>query len=121
MEPTGRWKKDKRVAAMTVDEHKELASMIRARVLNRCRPAQDTEAKEMLAKITEEEVLHGYLDGPHTLEDAVSAFPDVTFAKRFMLRQKDKWRPIDDFTISSTNLCVSTEEKARVDTVDNFL
>ena len=119
--PTGRWKEEHRSAAVSKEAHDKMAEGLRRHVLARCKLGDDTDANTMLKKVTQEEVQRGYLDGPYTPEEAVLQEPSVTFARRFMLKQRDKWRPIDDFSISLTNSCVETMEKARVDTVDAYL
>ena len=120
--PTSRWLSDVRLANMTEDEHAMAAKWIRAEVIGKCNHTLDAEAQKALAAVTDEEVELGYLLGPYTPELALErAGPALTYARRFILKQKDKWRPIDDFSVSRTNSCLTTLEKAKVDSLDEYL
>ena len=120
--PTGRWKRDIRLASMSEDEHATAATWIRAEVSGRCMHKLDEETQRAVQDITNEEVEQGYLLGPYSPQLALQrAGPGLTYARRFVLKQKDKWRPIDDFSVSRTNACLSTLEKAKVDSLDEFL
>ena len=64
---------------------------------------------------TMSEVSDGYIIGPFE----PSAVPiGAIVAPRFALQQKNKIRPIDDFTAAGTNLAVGMHEKLAVDTID---
>ena len=121
--PTGRWRKDIRLATMTSEEHKKASVWIRESVVGKCKSCtHDNEARRELERVTKEELDAGYLEGPFSVEEAVRlGGPYTTFARRFIIKQKDKWRPIDDFTVSRVNMCLTTVEKARVDSLDDYL
>ena len=121
--PTGRWFKEVRPALMSQEEHDKSAPWLRESVLGKCKSAAlEEEALTELLKVTDEEVGADFLDGPYSVESALDmAGPHTTFARRFVIKQKDKWRPIDDFTISRVNMRLSTVEKARVDSLDDYL
>ena len=57
-------------------------------MLSKCRFDLEEEEPEQLSKITWEETLAGYLDGPCTVRQATEdAGGGVTFARSFMLRK----------------------------------
>ena len=89
---------------------------IRETVIGKCKTSDlDDEAMSELRKVTADEVAAGYLDGPYSVEEAVKrAGPHTTFARRFR-------HPIDDFSVSRTNMCLTTVEKAKVDSLDLYL
>ena len=118
---TGRWVPERKDATMTDEKHKLESAKIRQHVMNKCILPDDVEAANMLKQVTSDEVMLGFLDGPYSPSSAVLRANDVTFARRFMIKQKDKWRPIDDFSVNLTNACVTTLEKARVDTLDTYI
>ena len=119
---TGRWRRELKPASMGEQEHRLAAKWIRAEVLGKCIGGFDKEALVELDKVTGEEVEQGFLTGPYTLETALDrAGPGLTFARRFGLRQKDKLRPIDDYSVSRTNACLTTVEKAKIDSLDEYL
>ena len=121
--PTGRWVKDYRQATMSEEELAKAAVWIREAVIGKCRSWQaDEEARTELARITNEELEAGFLEGPYTPSAAIEkAGEQATFARRFVINQKDKWRPIDDFTISRANMSITTVEKPKVDSLDDYL
>ena len=120
--PTNRWRSEIRPATMGEEEHRLAAKWIRAEVLGKCNLSNDEDLDDALEKFTGDEVEQGFLLGPYTLDLALRrAGQGLTLARRFGLRQKDKLRPIDDFSVSRTNACLTTVEKAKIDSLDEFL
>ena len=64
---------------------------------------------------TMEEVEQGWLSGPFSLEDIGEEEP---ISRRFGLKQRDKVRPIDDFSASGVNDAVTSWESPMLHTVD---
>ena len=70
--------------------------------------------EELWAK-TMAEVKEGWLQGPYAWDDLAD---DEVPSHRFPLRQGAKLRPIDDYSLSGANACVTTVESPTVDTAD---
>ena len=64
---------------------------------------------------TMEEVQSGWLTGPLSLDEVGS---DEPISRRFGLKQRDKVRPIDDFSASGVNDAVTSWESPMLHTVD---
>ena len=62
-----------------------------------------------------EEVAEGWLSGPLDLKDIGA---DEPISRRFGLKQRDKVRPIDDFSATSVNDAVTSWESPMLHTVD---
>ena len=68
------------------------------------------------------EVQEGSIRGPYTVEQIKSLVgPRWTAARRFPIVQKEKVRPIDDFSASGLNSTFGTEEKASMRGVDQIV
>ncbi|CAE7654078.1 unnamed protein product [Symbiodinium sp. CCMP2592] len=64
---------------------------------------------------TMQEVERGWLVGPYAWDDLPAGY---VVSHRFPLWQHDKLRPIDDYSRSGVNACVTTLEQPTVDTAD---
>eukprot|EP00971_Amphidinium_carterae_P032227 635011-Amphidinium_carterae.1 len=99
-----------RSAAITVEE---LVSAAKA-------AGQSQEARIALWKATIKEVEQGVLAGPFTSDEVTGLLgcDNWLSSVRFPVPQKDKMRPVDDFSRSLVNASVTTREKIRPDGVD---
>eukprot|EP00971_Amphidinium_carterae_P344884 6485547-Amphidinium_carterae.1 len=67
-----------------------------------------------LSKTLREELEQGYITVPLSEAEALRLLgADAAFARRFIFSQRDKLRPIDDYTVNKANACLSTEGKSR--------
>ena len=81
-------------------------------------PAGDVEIDEALAKTTQEELQSGWLRGPFTKEDLDRKFTSWVPVKRFGIRQGQKVRAIDDYSLLGQNAAMSVAEKVDLTGVD---
>ena len=70
-----------------------------------------------LWEATMSEVGEGYVTGPF---DAGDVPKGALVVPRFGLQQKNKLRPIDNYTAAGTNLAVGTTEKLQIDSIDEL-
>ena len=94
---------------------KTMAPSVLARTIAVTKPCEDPASNEALWMATMKEVEEGFATGPYLqseLPEGVLASP------RFGLLQKNKLRPIDNFSASSVNQCTGLPEKLRVQAVD---
>lgn len=94
---------------------KTMAPSVLARTIAVTKPCEDPASNEALWMATMQEVEEGFATGPYLqseLPEGVLASP------RFGLLQKNKLRPIDNFSASSVNQCTGLPEKLRVQAVD---
>eukprot|EP00971_Amphidinium_carterae_P196511 3899745-Amphidinium_carterae.2 len=104
--PTGRWKADWRLPTLSEGEHTQMSKWLRREVPGKCSHRLDDHAYEALEDRLPRMRWRVLGDG-------------AVFARRFVIKQRDKYHPIDDYTASRA--CVSTAEKARVDPLDDVL
>ena len=82
------------------------------------RPSADATLDEALYEETAKEVAAGILRGPISAEALTQKYGLWVPARRFALRQRDKVRPIDDFSIYGQNSTVSAHFKVDLGGVD---
>ncbi len=63
------------------------------------------------------EVHEGYVTGPFDARDVPN---EAVVVPCFGLQQKNKLRPIDNYTAAGTNLAVGTTEKLQIDSIDEL-
>ena len=94
---------------------KSMAKSFTQRTLAAMKSSGDEVLDATLWDATMSEVADGYIVGPLDPSDLPVG---AIVAPRFALQQKNKVRPIDDFTAAGTNLAVGMYEKMAVDTID---
>eukprot|EP00971_Amphidinium_carterae_P345673 6486752-Amphidinium_carterae.3 len=115
---TGRWKPRLRSRDFGVEHWSQIAFNLREMVLGRVKSAGDDVDAELWG-ITQNEVASGWLQGPYEVGDAVKRFgDDMVPARRFLVQQKGKSRPVDDYSISMANATVQSDEQPYLDTLD---
>jgi len=100
---------------MHPDGLKTMAPSVLARTIAVTKPCEDPASNEALWSASLKEVEEGFATGPYLrseLPDGILASP------RFGLLQRNKLRPIDNFSASSVNQCTGLPEKLRVQAVD---
>eukprot|EP00971_Amphidinium_carterae_P008076 159809-Amphidinium_carterae.1 len=118
---TGRWKPKLKCRDLSVEHWSQIAFNLREMVLGRVKSAgADIDAE--LWGITQEEVDCGWLQGPFEVEEAVTRFGDsMVPARRFLVQQRGKSRPVDDYSISMANATVQSEEQPYLDSLDTLV
>eukprot|EP00971_Amphidinium_carterae_P229615 4556130-Amphidinium_carterae.1 len=97
-----------------------MSKWLRREVLGKCSHRLDDHAYDALEVTLNEELEQGYLTGPLTEDEALRVLGDgAVFARRFVIKQRVKYRPIGDYTVNRSNACVSTTEKAKIDPLDD--
>eukprot|EP00971_Amphidinium_carterae_P173370 3436699-Amphidinium_carterae.1 len=82
----------------------------------------DTDLDEQIASGTDEEVRRGWLDGPYDEGSLMRLLgPSWICSRRFAVRQGEKIRLIDDFSISRINATAQSDEKIALQGVDAFV
>ena len=120
--PSGRSEMRYRPAALPEPVWDGLRQQFRKSVLQRTVSSGNDEDDLCLWEITCAEKDKHWLSGPYDVKDAISAFGDgLVPARRFLVRQKGKARPIDDFSVSGTNAAVESWEKPFVQTLDELV
>ena len=117
----GIWKPDQsRTARSSVSSLWSQARNIQSDILSTSRSHEEHE--DILWEETMKEVHDGSIRGPFTVPEIEKLVgPRWTAAKRFAVVQKDKVRPIDDFSASGLNATFGTEEKASMRGVDQVV
>ena len=108
-----------RVRAPEFDESflRSMARSFTARSIAATVSSGDSEHDMNLWKATLEEVKEGFLTGPW---DASHLSRESVVSPRFGLQQKNKLRPIDNFSSSHVNSAAGVQERFMVDTVDEI-
>ena len=118
MNPSGVFAERMRPPSLLVSDLVQGSHFFVQHVLHRLKSSGDERLDAELWKATMAEVAEGFLDGPHP----VSSLPaGCLLSPRFGIRQGEKMRPIDDFTVSSINLTVGLKEKLQVETIDELM
>eukprot|EP00971_Amphidinium_carterae_P149546 2965207-Amphidinium_carterae.1 len=82
----------------------------------------DSEVDEAVWAMCDEEVKRGWIEGPFTLAELQSRFPDgFVVSRRFGLKQREKVRLIDDMTESGVNSTFSSFNKVALGSVDEIV
>ena len=115
IEPTGIWPKRFQPQTVTEDDLQLIAKKERALLVDRELPAQDSELCEEVWNQTLAEVETGALVGPLEVESIPECCP---LSRRFGIKQGNKVRCVDDFTMSSVNSCVQCTESPKPHTAD---
>ena len=95
----------------------KLAPSISARTIASVSSTGCKESDESLWQATLEEVQDGFLEGPFEKGDLSSR---AVVSPRFGLQQKNKLRPIDNFSASQVNGATGLQDKFVVDAVDEI-
>ena len=120
--PTGRWDMRHRPAAIPEHQWASLRHFFCRNVVQRTVSSGNVEDDNCLWEVTCSERDRGWLTGPYETEDAVAMFGEgLAPARRFLVRQKGKPRPIDDYSISGTNATVETWEKPFLQSLDELV
>ena len=108
-----------RVRAPEFDETflRSMARSFTARSIAATVSSGDSELDTKLWQATLEEVEEGFLTGPW---DASHLCRESVVSPRFGLQQKNKLRPIDNFSSSHVNSAAGVQERFMVDTVDEI-
>ena len=88
-----------------------------ARSLAVTKSSGDSESDCKLWEATLEEVAAGFLSGPYHPDDAPAG---AVISPRFGLQQKNKLRPIDNFSSSHVNGATGMQDKLQLDSVDEI-
>ena len=113
--------KEGAAAAMQEEDLKRQAVPARRTLLAAHPPNED---RELLAKVyqeTRDEVARGWLRGPFTADELDVRHSWWLPARRFGIRQGDKVRAVDDYSLNGHNECTETSEKIDVGGIDNVL
>ena len=94
-----------------------MAKSFTGRTLSSTRESGDPKLDETLWALTLEEVQDGFLSGPYEISELP---PSGIVSPRFGLQQKNKLRPIDNFSASHVNGATGLEEKFQVDSIDEI-
>ena len=107
----------KKVRPPTLHESvlKAMGPSITARTLATVRASASPEFNEKLWDATLQEVTEGFLQGPFGPEELGS---EAIVSPRFGVAQKQRLRPIDNFSASMVNRAVGLPEKLTVEAVD---
>eukprot|EP00971_Amphidinium_carterae_P335879 6471961-Amphidinium_carterae.1 len=99
-----------------------MAPSLRAAVVANMGPMGDNDLDEQIARGTDEEVQRGWLDGPYD-EGSLTRLLGGGWicSRRFAVRQGEKIRLIDDFSISRINATAQSDEKIALQGVDSFV
>eukprot|EP00971_Amphidinium_carterae_P343270 6482926-Amphidinium_carterae.2 len=115
---TGRGEPKIKEAAISMEEWKRLAPMTRNKVIGYIRPCDKDEDQE-LWQITCDERELGWLSPEMSVEEAIQKLGrHCVPARRFSVRQKEKVRPIDDYSVSLCNDLIRVHEKPFVQSLD---
>eukprot|EP00971_Amphidinium_carterae_P337985 6475107-Amphidinium_carterae.1 len=110
-----------RPATLTVTQREGAASELRREVIKKTRPSGDPEVDSALWKATKVEIANGWLGEPMSITTAFETLGEFVPARRFAVVQKDKLRPIDDYSVSGANSTVQTVEKPWMQTLDGLV
>ena len=107
-------------ASMTEDELNSKMPTMRCALWERIRCSADQEHESTIWDITMEEChTKGWLDGPYNWAELGNKFGHQWLpCKRFGVWQRNKWRPIDDFSDNGVNSCYSVVEKIDLRALD---
>lgn len=105
-----------RPPTMHPDVLRKMAASFTARSIASLKTSGDELQDLELWKATMKEVDAGFIEGPLRRRDLPRG---AVVSPRFGLWQKEKLRPIDNFTASGVNLTVGLSERLRVDTIDD--
>ena len=97
--PTGMLPGKLSMATQTSEGLAARSKLVQKQLLHSVASSGDCEIDEAIWNKTLEEVAEGWLSGP----DFAEAGDDEPISRRFGLRQRDKIRPIDDFSASGVN------------------
>eukprot|EP00435_Cladocopium_sp_Y103_P025245 s572_g6.t1 len=96
---------------------RKVARSLSARSIAATVSACDVEADHKLWQATLDEVAEGFFSGPLDLSELGS---ESAVSPRFGLQQKNKLRPIDNFSASHVNRATGLQERFVVDTADEI-
>ena len=96
---------------------RQMAGSFTARTLAATKSSGDDALDEALWTATMDEVHDGFLSGPFEVSEVPR---HGVISPRFGIQQKNKLRPIDNFTASHVNSATGLEEKFHVDSVDEI-
>ena len=120
--PSGRSEMRYRPAALPESEWNGLRHQFCRAVFQRTVSSGRDEDDLCLWDVTCAERDKFWLAGPYEVKDAISEFGEgLVPARRFLVRQKGKARPIDDFSVSGTNAAVESWEKPFLQTLDELV
>ena len=95
----------------------KMARSISSRSIAATTSSGSEEADDKLWRATLDEVQDGFLDGPFSVDDLPKG---CVVSPRFGLQQKNKLRPIDNFSASQVNAATGLQDKFVVDAVDEI-
>lgn len=96
---------------------RQMAGSFTARTLAATKSSGDDALDEALWTATMDEVHDGFLSGPFEVSEVPR---HGVISPRFGIQQKNKLRPIDNFTASHVNSATGLEEKFHVDSIDEI-
>ena len=107
-----------RPASMTCEDLRKVSNLSREVLLESVQSSGDKEIDLSLSQlITLKEVEKGFIQGPINKEEVPAGF---TLTKRFLAKQKNKVRPIDDYKASLVNFAVTQNEGVTIHTIDHI-
>eukprot|EP00971_Amphidinium_carterae_P078796 1559036-Amphidinium_carterae.1 len=117
---TGRWEPMKCEAEYSVAEWSRRAPSLRSMVLGRTVSSGDERMDALSWRATLDEVDRGWLHGPMEIDEAIGMMGAgmVPARPRFMVIQKDKARPVDDYTVSGANGTIGVADKPFLEPLD---
>lgn len=113
--PTGMLPEKRVPPLLTEQALKSRSAMMRSAVKKSVGPSDDDEMDQAIWRQTLEEVDLGWLAGPLSEEQVPLTAP---VARRFGVKQKNKYRPVDDFSRSAVNQAAGVSEAPALHTVD---
>ena len=120
--PSGRGEMRHKPAAIPEMEWNSLRHLFFQTVVRRTVTSGNLEDDRCLWEVSCVERDRAWLTGPYEVKQAFEMFGDsLAPARRFLVRQKGKARPIDDFSISGTNAAVETWEKPFLQSLDELV
>ena len=96
---------------------RKMSESISARSIAATTSSGSDETDDKLWRATLDEVQDGFLDGPYKVSDLPKG---CIVSPRFGLQQKNKLRPIDNFSASQVNAATGLQDKFVVDAVDEI-
>eukprot|EP00971_Amphidinium_carterae_P319082 6342366-Amphidinium_carterae.1 len=107
---------------MSVSQLEQMAPALRKAVVDSMGPMEDADLDMHIAAGTDEELRKGWLEGPFRESELSDILGDSWLcSKRFAVRQGEKVRLINDFSISRVNAATLASEKIALQGTDSFV
>ena len=120
--PTGVFGNDVKPNTTTEAELMKRAQFIQPSIWGKLKSAKREEGEQAIWDLTQEEVHEkNWLQGPYSKTELDTLFGSWIPVRRFGVRQKDKWRCIDDYTECGVNACFGSFEKIDLRALDEIV